>query len=285
MIDEWEIDRLDLTAYLQRIGYHGPLAPTEQTLVGLHRAHVLSIPFENLDVMLGRAVRVDLDSVQAKLVAARRGGYCYEHGVLFAAVLERLGWTVSRLLARVGHDQQRPRPRTHMALRVGNGAGEWLADVGFGDGILEPLAWNTPGTTQAQGRWLYQLISSAPGHRRLRQVTSEPKVLYSFTEEPQHASDIEMASYYTSTHPRSPFVRQPVLMRRTLDTQLRLNGRRLTTTGPDGTTHEEILDDAQFAAALSERFHIELEADEIKTIVRPARARAARCGETAGSRH
>jgi N-hydroxyarylamine O-acetyltransferase len=84
--DEWEIERLDLDAYLRRVGHVGDTAPTAQTLAALHRAHLAAIPFENLDVVLGRGIAVDVDSVQAKLVERRRGGYCYEHGVLFAAV-------------------------------------------------------------------------------------------------------------------------------------------------------------------------------------------------------
>lgn len=84
---------LDLDAYLERTGYRGPLEPTAATLAGLHRHHVLAIPFENLEIMLGRPVELDLASLQAKLVMRRRGGYCYEHNLLFAAVLERLGYT------------------------------------------------------------------------------------------------------------------------------------------------------------------------------------------------
>lgn len=266
--DEWGTHRLDLAAYLARIGYDGSLAPTPGTLAALHRAHVVSIPFENLDVVLGRGIAVDLDSVQDKLVAERRGGYCYEHGLLFAAALERLGWTVSRLLARVG-DAEQLRPRTHMALRVSSGGSEWLADVGFGSGLLEPVPWSTSGDTHRQGRWAYQLIRGAPGQWRLREVTGEePTTLYSFTDEPQHASDIEVANHFISTHPRSPFVGQPVVIRKTLQTQLHLRGRRLTTTGPDARSNVQVLDDAQFAAALSDRFRIPLTRGEIETITR-----------------
>ena len=139
MTDEWNIDRLDLSAYLRRIDYASEKTPTAQTLARLHRAHLAAIPFENLDIVLGRGVDVELDSVQAKLVHRRRGGYCYEHALLFAAVLERLGYAVDRSLARVGGDIERPRARTHMALQVRAGAERWLADVGFGSGLLEPI--------------------------------------------------------------------------------------------------------------------------------------------------
>ena len=109
MTGEWDIDRLDLEAYLRRVGFAGDTAPTVQTLAALHRAHVAAVPFENVDIVLGRGVSVELDSVQAKLVDRGRGGYCYEHGLLFGAALERLGYTVDRLLARVGGEEQRPR--------------------------------------------------------------------------------------------------------------------------------------------------------------------------------
>lgn len=91
---------LDLEAYRARIGHTGGLEPTIETLTALHRAHVLSIPFENLDILLGRPIRVDLASVQAKLVGDRRGGYCFEHNLLFAANLEHLGFEVTGLAAR-----------------------------------------------------------------------------------------------------------------------------------------------------------------------------------------
>jgi len=95
MTDEWEIDQLDLDAYLARIAYQGRLDPTGPILAALHRAHVAAIPSENLELVLGRRIGVDLHSVQTKLLNHHRGGYCYEHGVLFAAVLDGLAtpWT------------------------------------------------------------------------------------------------------------------------------------------------------------------------------------------------
>lgn len=264
MIDEWEVDQLDLDAYLGRIAYDGPVDPTGRTLAGLHRAHVAAISFENLDLVLGRGIGVDLGSVQAKLVDNHRGGYCYEHGVLFAAVLERLGYSVDRLLARIGYDEQRPRPRTHMTLHVGTDTEQWLADVGFGAGLLEPLPWDETGDAHDQGGWTYQLLPAAPGSWQVCQRGGEEwTALYSFTEEPQHASDVEVADHFTSTHPSSPFVGQAVAMRRATDAQHRLRDRRLTTTRPDGATEERVLDDAEVATALRDDFGLSLSDDEI----------------------
>ena len=88
---------LDLHAYAARVGYSGRFTPSLATLQSLHLAHATHIPFENLDILLGRPIRLDLDSVCAKLIDGRRGGYCFEQNALFAAVLEAAGFRVRRL--------------------------------------------------------------------------------------------------------------------------------------------------------------------------------------------
>src|SRR5262249_30740485 len=134
------LSSLDLDAYLTRINQVGPLAPTQQVLERLHLAHTTHIPFENLNVLLGRPIRLDLDSLQAKLVRDRRGGYCFEQNTLFASVLEQIGFRVTRLAARVRLGAHRLLPRTHMLLRVDVDGQPWLADVGFGGaGLLQPI--------------------------------------------------------------------------------------------------------------------------------------------------
>jgi len=261
--DEWDTDRLDLDAYLDRTGYTGELVPTGSTLRTLHLAHVTAIPFENLDLILGRDVSVDLDSVQAKLVARARGGYCYEHGVLFAAVLQRLGYSVDRLLARIGGVEQRPRPRSHMMLRVGADGQQWLADVGSGLGLLEPLPWGDAGP-HSQGGWTYQLVTLGPRAWQVRERLGEDwSTLYNFVEEPQHASDVAVANHFTSTHPWSPFVGRLVVIRKNTDSRLRLHGRQLSLTRPDGSSDERQLTDPELTAALRDDFGLRLPPREI----------------------
>src|SRR5262249_24611720 len=92
---------LDLDAYLARVGYTGDRAPSLAVLDALHLAHATHVPFENLGILLGRPVLLDLESLQAKLVRGRRGGYCFEQNALLAAALEALGFAVTRLAARV----------------------------------------------------------------------------------------------------------------------------------------------------------------------------------------
>src|SRR5699024_8884601 len=273
--DEWDSDQLDLTAYLARIGDTGDAAPTGETLRRLHRRHVAAIPFENLDIPLGRGISVALSDVQTKLVGAGRGGYCYEHGLLFAAVLDRLGYGVDRLLARIGDHDARPRPRTHMALQVRAEDGEWLADVGFGAGLLEPLAWGDTGP-HVQGCWRYRMEPYGESAWRVAEQRGDDwTVLYTLTNEPQHASDVLMANHFTSTHGSSPFVGLPVVMHKADDVQLRLVGRQLSRIEAHGVTAERELGDAWFARTLREDFGLRLTAAEIGKLLRVASGNSA----------
>src|SRR6516225_6929382 len=150
---------IDLAAYFERIAYAGDRMPSRATLDALHLAHATHIPFENLDVLLGRPIRLDLASLQAKLVCGRRGGYCFEQNLLFAAVLEHVGFGVTRLAARVRFGATRLLPRTHMLLAVDAGSEMFLADVGFGgEGLLGPVPL-APGCESRQHLWTYRLVA------------------------------------------------------------------------------------------------------------------------------
>ncbi|MBP9636444.1 MAG: arylamine N-acetyltransferase [Nitrospira sp.] len=130
----------DRDAYLARIKYEGPLIPSLETLQGLHRAHVMTVPFENLDIHLGRSISLAPADLFRKIVVERRGGYCFELNGLFALLLEALGIAVTRLAARVCSGAEGVRPRSHQLLMVKMGTSVWIVDVGFGgQGLLEPL--------------------------------------------------------------------------------------------------------------------------------------------------
>jgi len=262
---EWDIDRLDLDAYLERIAYAGALTANADTLHGLHRAHAATIPFENLDIVLGRGIEIDLDSVQDKLVRRPRGGYCFEHNMLLAAVLERLGYDVTRLAARV--QPTRPGPRTHMLLRVMADDRPWLADVGFGASLLGPLPLES--VTVQQGGWTYRLDSPDPDAWLLWAGRPDGwSDLYSFTLEPQRPIDYAVYNHYTATHPRSPFVGQVVALRTEPYFQHALRGRQLTTTRPDGATETRPLTADELPAVLAGTFGIRLDADEAVSLRR-----------------
>ena len=199
-------DAFDLDAYLARIGYGGPLTPSAGLLRALHEAHAAAVPFENLDILLGRPIRLDVEALQAKLVAGRRGGYCFEQNALFAAALGRLGFRVTPLAARVRTGTTAVRPRTHMLLRVDLPEGLFLADVGFGgDGPVHPLPLAAGVETRIAGDG-YRLRGE-DGLWVLEATLEDGWTdLYAFTLEPQYAVDFEMANHFTSTYPSSPFV-------------------------------------------------------------------------------
>jgi N-hydroxyarylamine O-acetyltransferase len=245
---------LDLEAYRARIGHTGGLEPTIETLTALHRAHVLSIPFENLDILLGRTIRVDVASVQAKLVHDRRGGYCFEHNALFAAVLEHLGFQVTGLAARVSMGEERTTPRTHMILAVDVDGRRWLADVGFGgDTLLDPIAFDDSEAVR-QGAWAFR-VTDEGDVRVLWGLRADGWIdLYTFSEEPQLPVDYEVANHYTSTWPRSPFVTKVIAQRSGLDERWMLIDVELRVERPDGTERWTIGSDTERLVILAERF-------------------------------
>ena len=244
---------LDLTAYQARVGYDGPVAPTLEVLDAIHLAHATTIPFENLDILLGRPIRLDLASLQEKLVRDRRGGYCFEHNTLFAAVLEAVGFDVTRLGARVRFGARSVTARTHMALLVQADGQRRLADVGFGGGGVLRSMPIEPGPELDQFGWRFKLVDD-DGVRVLQ--THRPNGwidLYAFTFEPQYPVDAEMANHFTSTHPSSPFTRTLTAQLSGPERSLILRGRKLIEETPAGETSSEVRDD-ELLEVLAERF-------------------------------
>lgn len=260
---EWGVERLDVDAYLERVGYDGDLKPTAETLRGLHRAHVAAIPFENLDIVLGRGISLEMDAMQDKLIRRDRGGYCYEHNLLFAVLLEHIGFAVSRLTARIRMGSNEPQPSGHMLLRVDAGGRPWLADVGFGgQRLLEPIPLED-GATARQGSWTYRLDYEGAGVWVLRVWRPDGWFdLYSFTLEPRHHGDYGVYNYYTSTNPDSPFVKGVVVLQTGLRCRQTLTGRRFATIYPDGSIERRELSGAELIGVLRSTFGIALEAGE-----------------------
>jgi N-hydroxyarylamine O-acetyltransferase len=245
---------LDLEAYLRRIDYAGNLAPLRSTLEALHLAHVTHIPFENLDILLGRPILLDLASLQAKLVVGRRGGYCFEQNLLFSSVLQALGFTVTQLAARVRLGSDELRPRTHMTLRVDVDGAGWLADVGFGAaGPLLPVPFD-PGEESRQHGWTYRVVDEA-GQRLLQSSRGASwENLYTFTQEPQHQVDYELASHYTSTHPGSPFTQTLTAQQIGPDVRRILRHREYSEDRGSETTRRTLADDDEVLDVLAGTF-------------------------------
>ena len=195
---------LDLDAYLDRIGLDA-----RPGLAELHRAHVTSVPFENLDPRRGIPVSLELDDLERKVVTDRRGGYCFEQNLLLKAALEGLGFDADMFLARVrvGSPHGNARPRTHLLLGVQADGARWHADVGFGHGtLLEPIPFG-PGGEHEQSGWRHRVVEDGPELVLQSMGESGEFVdLYGFVPEPVPLIDVVTSNWYTCTYPRSPFV-------------------------------------------------------------------------------
>jgi N-hydroxyarylamine O-acetyltransferase len=246
---------LDLDAYLARIGLSG-----RPSLAEVHRAHVLAIPFENLDPHRGARVSLEPDALERKLVGERRGGYCFEQNLLFAEVLRALGAEVELLLARVraGAPPGTIRPRTHLVLRVAIEGTSWLADVGFGNGTpLEPIPFAVGGVHEQSG-WRIRLIQEKPLLVLQAADGDGWSDVYAFSTEPVPLIDVHTSNWFTATHPDSMFVKGLLVTANAADgTRVTLSDwsgeLTLVERRPDSTTTTAISRDA-IPTLLSERF-------------------------------
>jgi N-hydroxyarylamine O-acetyltransferase len=230
----WQTESLDLDAYLRRID-HPRTGPSVETLHSLHAAHVRAIPFENVDVILGTHPGIGFDAIQAKLVGRQRGGYCYEHALLFAAVLEKLGFEVERRVARV--QPHKSGPRTHMLLLVRVEGQGFLADVGFGAGMMNPMPLKD-GAVVDQAGWEHKLTVEDDVWTVSKRTADGWVPLHASGNEPQRLIDYEVYHHYVSTHPDSPFSTKLVVMRLDEGISRRLVGNQFTTEYAGGRTTE-----------------------------------------------
>ncbi len=248
----------DVAAYLERIG-HAPVGePSLSALRSIHAAQARSIPFENLDIQLGRPIRLDSASLQAKLVDGRRGGYCFEQNGLLQAALEAVGFDVTPLAAWVSPDSEGAGDlRTHMLLEVSIGGEPWIADVGFGaDGIVEPVPLVDGAPTEQDGR-VYRLVRQPDDRWALqrRAATREWLDLYAFRRQAATRKDYEAGNRYTSEDPVSPFVRSLTAQWGAGEVRPVLRNRHLVEAWPDGERHvARFHEDGDLLAALVERF-------------------------------
>jgi len=246
----------DLDPYFDRIGYKGLRSPTEAVLRQIVERHALVIPFENLDVLLGRGVRLDVEAIQHKQVRSKRGGYCFERNALLAGVLRQLGFVVTTLAARVRWmvPVEISTPRTHMLLSVKVDDVAYLADVGFGGvGLTAPLRMETDGEQPT----LYepQRIVQQPNQRLLQaKISGEWRDLYVFTDEPQEPVDYELANWFTSAHPASRFRQNLIASKAHSDGRYVLFNRELSAYRASGIERTTIDDPERLLEVLAARF-------------------------------
>lgn len=250
-----------LDAYLDRIGYKGPPAPTAETLRALHRQHMLTVPFENLDISLGRKIVLDPERFFDKIVRSNRGGFCYELNGAFASLLTALGFRVDLLSARVANEQgMLSEEFDHLALRVeAEGMeGAWLADVGFGDNFLGPLRFSSGveqqdsvadfRLTDIRGRW--QLERHQPdGSWRL---------VYDLSPQPRDLGEFADRCHYHQTSSKSHFTRNRICSLAKPDGRITLSDMRLVITS-GGMRQEHVLaSEEDWRSALRDYFGVVL---------------------------
>lgn len=252
----------DLAAYGRRIGYPGPWEPTLAVLSAIADHHVRSVPFENLDVFLGRGVDLAPAAIERKLVADRRGGYCFEQNGLMLGILRQIGFVVRPLSARVRIEMPRDflPPRTHLFLVVTIDGTEWLFDVGVGGySLAAPILFNSRDSqetpheprriVQEDGRFFHQVL------------TGKGWVdVYEFTGEAMATIDREVANWWTSTNPESKFRKNLMVARASTDGERHalFNDRLIHRHGAEILSETHLTSSEEITEALRMRFGIEL---------------------------
>ncbi|MCL2656083.1 MAG: arylamine N-acetyltransferase [Betaproteobacteria bacterium] len=198
----------ELYAYFKRIGYDSDAKPTLETLRAIHRLHPEHIPFENLDPLCGLPAKLDMPSLQKKLIDTQRGGYCYEHNLLLKKMLETLGYRVKGLAARVRWNVPNnvTMPMTHMLLRIEIDGTDWIADVGFGGQVLTGPLRLEPDVTQSTPHEDFRLNQTGTHYTLETQIREHWVPVYSFDLHEPLMPDYELSNWYVSTHPASRFV-------------------------------------------------------------------------------
>lgn len=250
---------MDVPQYLDRIGHRGDVPLSSDGLRALHLAHVLTVPFENLDNFLNKPVSLEPTDLFAKLVAARRGGYCFELNGLFGLLLEQLGFSVTRLIARVRYGSKPPNPRSHQVLMIKIAGEPWLVDVGFGgNGLLEPMPLS-PGTQVIQHAEEFRLMPAEGGEHLLQcRVHGEWESLYSFTTEPCQPIDYKYPNYFHSHSPESIFMQRRICTIPTIEGRKILVERTLNVRRQGRTEKSAAESDADYARLLHDHFGIVL---------------------------
>jgi N-hydroxyarylamine O-acetyltransferase len=261
---------MDLPSYFARIGFAGRARPDLGTLIALHRLHVNAIPFENLDVQLRRKVTLDPEAAFEKLVGRRRGGWCYEQNGLLGCALARIGFEVTRVSAGVmretGGDAQMG---NHLCLLVRLEDETWLADVGFGGSLENPLPLKT--IERCDRPYTVGLRRQEDGHWRFADSDAGNLSSFDFRAEPADEARLAAKCEELQTDPASPFVKNLVAQRRLGDTHITLRGRVFAQTG---VARKETLRSAgELVQVLRERFALDVpEVADLRTARSPRAA-------------
>lgn len=249
----------DLDAYFARIGYGGPTDSSLDTLRSLHLAHPQAIAFENIDALMGVSVGLDPASLQDKIFRRGRGGYCFEHNLIFMHALGALGFNVSGLAARVlwGQPDDAVTARSHMLLRVDLDGKIYVADVGFGGLTLTAPLLLEPDLQQPTPHEAFRIVEGADHFRLQANIGDDWRTLYRFDMQRAYEVDYQVSSHFLSTHPTSHFLSTLVAARALPDRRYALRNNRLSTHHLGGRTEQrEIASAAELADMLENQLAI-----------------------------
>ncbi|MBK1876402.1 arylamine N-acetyltransferase family protein [Pelagicoccus mobilis] len=254
-------ETIDLDAYFQRIQFTGTPSTDLETLTELHQLHLAAIPFENLDVLFEREIKLDLNSIQQKLVHNRRGGYCYEQNGLFAAVLRTIGFKVTPRISRVRWQtpEETQTGQTHKVLEVQIGGESYLADVGFGGiGLIEPILLHND-QTQHDAYEPRRIVRQAGVFKHQIYLKECWQEVYHINEAPASSIDYEIANWFTSTHPTSAFKKRLIVCKVENGTRTVLLNRELTIRSQNGLLKTQLVQSPEhLAETLSSHFGLDL---------------------------
>lgn len=259
----YEFMTLNIQAYLQRIGLSSPPSPDLDGLRSLHRQHLYTVPFENLDIGTDRRIILDLDLLEHKIVRNHRGGFCYELNGLFGELLKQLGFKTEMIAAGVYGKSGTFSPEfDHMALLVTMEDGQWLADVGFGKNFLEPLAFKM-NIEQTDPAGHFKISSDGTSRYIFSMQNEEGQFIpqHRFTATSRDLSEFTEMCNYHQTSPDSHFTRGHVCSKATVDGRITLGKNKLIKTIHNNETTEELKDDKEVSETLKTYFNINLPLD------------------------
>ena len=250
-----------LDAYLARIAFEGAPVADLRTLQRLHALHASAIPFDNLSPLLGEPVGLDLASLEEKLVRRRRGGWCFEHNLLFAHMLRAVGFEVATLAARVRWNvaPEVSTPRSHCLLHVMVAGERYIADVGFGGLTLTAPLRLEAGLVQSTPHEPHRVVNAGEGFALEAKVAGDWRRLYLFDLHEQLQADYEVSNWYLAHHPQSQFVTGLICARADEDRRHALRNTRYSIHHRDGRTEQRlVIDVPDLKSLLREAFTIAL---------------------------
>nr|GAJ31388.1 N-hydroxyarylamine O-acetyltransferase [Bradyrhizobium sp. DOA9] len=270
----------DQERWLARIGYSGGRAPTLETLRGLVFAHAHAISYESLDIMLGRVPKLDVASLQKKMIDGGRGGYCFEQNMLFRAGLRSLGYRLTSLQGRVvrGLDIDAPRPAIHMLLIVHLPEGDYLADVGFGNlAPTAPLLFK-PGVEQETPHETMRFIDVGGELTLQSKLGDEWAHVYRVIPYPRYDGEYEITNWFTSTHPDAPYHSNMIAARPGPNrTRITMFNARVIVRYPDGRAERRTLDgNDAYRRVVREEFGLNVSQEDLAAMLEVVEQRGAK---------